>query len=145
MRRNYTGYPAQEMPPKVMIGTQLAASTYWHGELFNDWANDWVEYWTEGDGNFVTSAMEEIGTWHALERLGANGLVDMERLMVLRTGSNFTMQWPEISAYESLAGEKLSGKGYSGYIPSLESAYMVGSAVVNEITNDWGQYKENVP
>ena len=145
MRLNYTGYPAKEMSPKVMIGTQLAASTYWHGELFNDWANDWVEYWTEGDGNFVTSAMEEIGTWHALERLEANDLVDLDRLMVLRTGSNFTMQWPEISAYESLAGEKLSGKGYSGYIPSLESAYLVGSAVVNEITSDWSQYQHNVP
>jgi len=145
MRANYEGYPAQEMEPKVMIGTQLAASTYWHGELFNDWANDWVDYWTEGDGNFVTSAMEEIGTWHALERLEANGLADMDRLMVLRTGSNFTMQWSGISAYESLSGEKLSGQGYSGYIPSLESAYLVGSKVVNTIADDWNQYQDQVP
>ena len=145
MRINYEGYPAQNMPPKVMIGTQLAASTYWHGALFNEWANDWVAYWTEGDGNFVTSAMEEIGTWHALERLEANDLVDLERFLVLRTGSNFTMQWSGISAYESLSGEKLSGKGYSGYIPSLESAYLVGSAVVNELTQNWNHYQKNVP
>ena len=145
MRKNYVGFPAQSMKPQVMIGSQLAASTYWHGKLFNDWANDWVEYWTEGEGNFVTSAMEEIGTWHALERLDANGLVDMDRFLVLRTGSNFTMQWPGISAYQSLSGEKLSGKGYSGYIPSLESAYKVGSVVVNELTANWDHYKNTIP
>ena len=89
--------------------------------------------------------MEEIGTWHALERLEANDLVDLERFLVLRTGSNFTMQWSGISAYESLSGEKLSGKGYSGYIPSLESAYLVGSAVVNELTQNWNHYQKNVP
>lgn len=145
MREKYAGLPAQNMKPSVSIGSQLAASTYWHGALFNDWANDWVDYWTEGEGNFVTSAMEEVGTWHALERLNANGLVDLDRFLVLRTGSNFTMQWPGISAYESLSGEKLSGKGYSGYIPSLDAAYKVGSVVVNELSTNWELYKEDIP
>lgn len=145
MRSQYTGYAASEMAPKVMIGTQLAASTYWHGELLNDWANDWVEYWTEGAGNFVTSAMEESGTWHSLERLDAMGLADKDRMLVLRTASNFTMQWPGISAYQSLAGEKLTGKGYSAYIPSLESAYIVGSPVVKALIDGWDKYEDNIP
>lgn len=145
MRKLYKGYPAAEMKPKVMRGTQLAASTYWHGALLNDWANDWVDYWTEGDGNFVTSAMEEIGTWHSLERLDAIGKADKDRFIVLRTASNFTMQWPGISAYESLSGEKLSGKGYSAYIPSLESAYIVGSPIVKAIVDNWNIYETQLP
>ena len=145
MREQYIGFPAATMRPKVLRGDQLAASTYWHGKLLNDWANDWVKYWTYDKGNFVTSAMEEIGTFHALERLDAIGKVDKTRFLVLRTASNFTMQWPGITAQESLAGEKLKGKGYSAYIPSLESAYRVGSPVVKALVEHWDQYKDALP
>lgn len=144
MREQYTGYAVESMKPIVMKGDQLAASTYWHGKLFNEWANDWVKYWSNGKGNFVTSAMEEMGTYHALDRLEKAGKVDKERLLVLRTASNFTMQWPGITAQESIAGEKL-GKGYTAYIPSLEAAYQVGSPVVLEIVNNWDKYKDQLP
>lgn len=145
MRAQYTGFPAATMEPQVLRGDQLAASTYWHGALLNDWANDWVKYWTRDKGNFVTSAMEEVGTYHALERLHATGKVDKNRFLVLRTASNFTMQWPEISAYQSLAGEKLTGKGYSAYMPSLESAYLVGSPVVKALVENWDKYESSLP
>ena len=128
----------------MCIRDRLAASTYWHGELLNDWANDWVDYWTEGEGNFVTSAMEEMGTYHALERLTEVGLVDKSRLLVLRTASNFTMQWEGGTAYESLSGEKLSGQGYSAYIPSLEAAFKVGSQVVYRLVEDWENVEDGM-
>lgn len=145
MRALYTDHPNANQKPFVLKGDQLAASTYWHGKLLNDWANDWVKYWTNEDGNFVTSAMEEIGTFHALERMHSLGKADKNRFLVLRTASNFTMQWPGASAYESLAGEKLSGKGYSAYIPSLNAAYDVGSKVVKELVNNWDQYENKLP
>jgi len=144
MRSRYSNskHTASAQKPFVLKGDQLAASTYWHGELLNDWANDWVDYWTEGEGNFVTSAMEEMGTYHALERLSKVGLVDESRLLVLRTASNFTMQWEGATAYESLSGEKLTGNGYSAYIPSLEAAYKVGSQVVYQLVEDWDEVKD---
>lgn len=144
MREQYVGYPVENMKPFVLKGDQLAGSTYWHGKLLNDWANDWIAYWSEGKGNFVTSAMEEMGTYHALDRLDQAGKVDKDRLLVLRTASNFTMQWPGITAQESLAGEKL-GKGYSAYIPALEAAYRVGSPVVMELVNGWEKYENALP
>ncbi len=145
MREQYKGYAAATMKPHVLIGDQLAAATYWHGELLNEWANDWVNYWSEGQGNFVTSAMEEMGVYHALDRLHKANKVDKNRLLVLRTASNFTMQHPGISAYQSLSGEKLTGKGYSAYIPSLEAAYMVGSPVVKELCENWEKYEKVMP
>lgn len=145
MRALYKGYKAADMKPLVLKGDQLAGSTYWHGKLLNDWANDWVDYWSEGQGNFVTSAMEEMGTYHALERLENAGKVDKDRLLVLRTASNFTMQWPGITAHQSLAKEKLTGGGYSAFIPSLEAAYRVGSPVVMELVNGWDKYKDKMP
>lgn len=145
MREQYVGYAAAKMKPHVLKGDQLAGSTYWHGALFTEWANDWVSYWTEGQGNFVTSAMEEMGTYHALDRLHQSGLVDKNRLLVLRTASNFTMQWPGITAQQSLAGEKLTGKGYSAYIPSLEAAYQVGQVVVKALVDGWEKFEDKLP
>ena len=57
--------PAAQRPPFVLKGAHLAAMTLWHGALMNDWAH-WVAYWSEGQGNFVTSAMEDSGTAQAL-------------------------------------------------------------------------------
>ena len=145
MRAQYASFPNAQQKPFVLKGDQLAASTYWHGKLLNDWANEWVKYWTGGQGNFVTSAMEDTGTYQSLSFLENAGKVDKDRLLVLRTASNFTMQHAGITAAQSLAGEKLSGKGYSAYIPSLESAWLVGSKVVNELVGNWEKYRDELP
>ena len=140
-RALYKGYPNAQKPPQVLKGDQLAALTYWHGELMNNWANDWTKYWTNDQGNFVTSAMEETGTMQSLTFLSQSGKVNLNRVMVLRTASNYTMQYEGITAAESLSGEKLSDQGYTAYIPSLHSAFVVGSKVVNEITDNWEAFK----
>jgi purine nucleoside permease len=146
MRAQYVNYPNAQQAPKVMIGDQLAASTYWHGKLLNEWANKWVKYWTGGEGNFVTSAMEDTGTMQALKFLDNAGKVDSERYLVLRTASNFTMQYEGISAAQSLSGEKLDGSiGYSAFIPALEAAWRTGSIVINEITSNWDKYENALP
>ena len=87
--------------------------------------------------------MEDTGTLQSLTFLARGGKVDLDRVLVLRTASNFTMQYDGINAYESLAGEKLSGEGYSAYIPSLDAAYKVGSKVVNEIVENWDTFEQN--
>ena len=140
-RALYEAYEQAQRPPFVLKGDQLAAMTYWHGEKMNEWANEWTSYWTQGQGNFVTSAMEDTGTLQSLTFLSKTGKVDLDRVMVLRTASNYTMQYEGITAAESLSGEKLSSKGYTAYIPSLEAAFLVGSTVVNELVEQWDDYK----
>ncbi|MDQ8205480.1 purine nucleoside permease [Pelagicoccus sp. SDUM812003] len=143
MRAKYKGYPNAQKPPSVLKGDQLAAMTFWHGKLMNDWANEWVDYWTEGQGNFVTSAMEETGTMQSLSFLANAGKVDLQRVLVLRTASNFSMQPPGVTAAENLSGEKKGG--YSAFIPSLEAAYDVGSAVIRELVENWETYRTTIP
>lgn len=143
MRKEYTEFPNAQKPPFVMLGDQLAAMTFWHGELMNDWANDWVKYWSDNQGEFVSSAMEDTGTAQSLFYLDRAGFADYDRLMVLRTASNFTM--PVIAgqtAAESLTGD---GEEYAGLGLALEVAYQVGSTVVNEITGNWQKYKTEIP
>lgn len=141
-RAHYTGFPNAQRPPFVLKGDHLAAMTYWHGALLNDWANQWVRYWSDGEGEFVSSAMEDTGSFLSLSYLTPTGKVDASRVMVLRTASNYTMQYPGISAAESLL---MDHEGYAGLEASVEAAYRVGSKVVDEIVGNWGRYREVTP
>ncbi|HLK63356.1 MAG TPA: purine nucleoside permease [Bryobacteraceae bacterium] len=130
-------------PPFVMKGDTLSSMTFWHGKLMDEWANDWVKYHTHGQGNFVTTAMEDTGTLQALTFLSKAGKVDLHRVLVLRTASNFDQQRPGITAAESLAETKIAQ--YSAYRPALEAAYRVGHVVVEELARNWAKYRDNVP
>ncbi len=141
-RARYVGYPNALKPPFVLEGDNLAAMTFWHGKVLNDWANRWVSFWTHGKGNFVTSAMEDTGTLVSLNYLTATGKVDKNRALVLRTASNYTMPPPGVTAAANMQKENA---GYSGLDGSVESAYRVGSAVVTEIVNKWSTYRDHLP
>ena len=142
LREAYVDHPAALRPPFVLIGGHLAAMTYWHGALKNAWANELVRYWSDGEANFVTSAMEETGTFQSITYLDNAGLVDKTRFLVLRGGSNFTMQPPTLTAAQSLLRES---DGYAGLEASLENVYLAGSVVIDELLTGWDQYSENVP
>lgn len=142
-REAYTDHPAARRPPFVLKGDNLAASTYWHGRLLNRWANDWVGYFTAGQGNYVTTAMEDTGTLRALTNLTRAGRADVRRTLVLRTASNFDMQWPGVDAATSLSGEKLGI--YSAYLPSLEAAHAVGRRVVHALAAGWERFENEIP
>lgn len=132
-----------QRPPFVLKGDTLSGSTFWHGKLLSQWANDWVSYHTDGKANYVTTAMEDTGTLQSLTFLAKAGRVDLNRVLVLRTASDFDQQRPGMTAAESLAQNKI-GK-YTGYLPALEAAWRVGNAVVAELVKDWRRYREHVP
>ena len=138
-----TGMPNAQRPPFVLKGDTLQSSTFWHGRLLNEWANDWVSYHTRGVGNYVTTAMEDTGTLQSLSLLSKAGKVDLARVLILRTASNFDSQRPQISAAESLAENKAGG--YAGFIPAVESAWKVGSTVVHELIGNWKTYRTSLP
>ncbi|MEO0509740.1 MAG: purine nucleoside permease [Verrucomicrobiota bacterium] len=136
----YSGYPNAVRPPFVMIGDSLASSTYWHGFALNEWANDWVELHTGGTGNFVMTNMEDTGTATALKRVSETGKVDFDRLLVLRTASNFST--PPIGkdvAWSLNAKYPASGR------PALEAAYSLSNVVAEELINGWDVYSANIP
>lgn len=146
LRARYEGYPGVMKKPLVMRGDQLATMRYWHGHYLNDWANRWVTYWTEGKGEFVTSAMEDSGTLQAMAHLERAGKVQMDRVMLLRTASNYTFQDSETSAIDSLAGRNFPGNAKSaGFQAALDAAWRVGSRVMDEITGHWAIYRDNQP
>jgi len=142
-RARFTEHPKALQPASVLIGSTLSSSTYWHGKLLNDWANDWVAYYTEGRGNYMTTAMEDTGTLRALTNLTRAGRANVNRALVLRTASNFDMQPPGLTAAESFGGEKIGH--YSAFVPALEAAHAVGSRVVHALIAGWSTYETTPP
>ncbi len=139
-RQQFDGYPTAQKPPFVTIGETLSASTYWHGELMSRWANDWVKLYSNEQMNFMTANMEDSGTLTALHRLGRVKLIDPERIMVLRTASNFTIPPPgKDAAWSSTAPYPDDG------LPAKEAAFRVGNAVVKEILANWDLFKDSLP
>ena len=142
-RARYTDHPNAQKPPFVLKGDNLASSTFWHGKLMNQWANDWVSYWTDGKGNYATTAMEDTGAMQSLHMLSNAGRVDFARVLDLRTVSNYDSQPPGMTAAESLAQENAGD--YSAFGPAVEAAYRVGSRVVHELTGHWDKYESTPP
>src|ERR1700733_4978740 len=93
-RAAYVGYPNAQRPPFVLLGDDFASDHYWHGKILTQFANDFVRVYTGGKGNFVMTEMEDSGIMNALTRLDNIHRVDINRVLVLRTGSNFSMQPP---------------------------------------------------
>ena len=138
IREEFDGASAQR-PPFVTLGDEISGSTYWHGKLLDDWAAKWVSYFTNGQGQFATTAMEDTGTLLSLKNLAAAGLINYQRVLVLRTVSNYDQQPRGLNAADSLARQRIGS--YSAYLPSLEAAYTVGHTVVNELLTNWPKYE----
>ncbi len=137
-RAAYSPTPAKR-PPFVLKGDTISSSTFWSGVRMNQWANEWMKYHTGGQGNYVTTGMEDTGTLSSLQMLAKAGRVDWNRVLVLRTASDYDQPPPGMTAAQNLA--RNAGRQYVGYLPALESAWRVGNTVVQEITTHWNKYK----
>lgn len=142
-RARFTGFPNALKPPFVTRGATLSAGTFWHGSKLDEWANAWTRYYTGGKGNYMVAAMEDTGTMQALTFLGQAGRVDLQRILVLRTVSNYDREPPGTSVADSLK-EMVSGN-YSAYMPSLEAAQIVGDKVVRDIFEHWSERQMAIP
>lgn len=142
-RTRFAGFPNAMKPPFVTRGATLSAGTFWHGSKLEDWANAWTRYYTGGKGNYVVAAMEDSGTLQALTFLSQAGRVDLRRVLVLRTVSNYDREPPGTDVAESLK-EMVSGN-YSAYLPSLEAAETVGDKVVRDIVDHWMERQATIP
>ena len=139
-REQFTARSQARRPPFVTRGDSLSASTYWHGEKLNEWANDWLHAYAGTDAQFMTSGMEDSGTLTALHRLARLGRVDPERVLVLRTVSNYTMPPSGRSAAWSTTAEYPdSGLG------ALDTAQQVGQKVVDALVANWERYAATPP
>jgi len=97
----------------------------------------------DGRGTYCTTQQEDNATYNALARAAAAGRVDLKRLAVLRTGSNFDRPHPGQSAHASLMASTTGATG--GFVPATNNLYRAGAPLVNDIVARWPQWREGVP
>ncbi len=141
IRAGYTAYPPSQGAPRVMKGAEASGQTFWHGRLLNDHVARWVRYWG-ADEPFVMTAMEDSGVLGALAGLDRAGRADARRALVLRTGSNHSVQPAGSDAAGSLVAES---DGLSALQPALDAAFRIGSVVADEIAGHWPRYRDDIP
>jgi len=142
-RARFGEFARAKVPPSVMKGDTLSGSTFWHGRKMNKWASDWTRYWTEGKGTYTTCAMEDTGTLQALTQLAHVGRVDLDRVLVLRTVTDFDSPPADMTAAESLVRGREGA--YFAYREALEAAHRVGGRVVSELLSHWSRYEKTPP
>lgn len=138
-RKSWSGFPNAQKPPRVLLGETLGSKRYWHGSMRNQWAEDWVKLWTGGQGQFAMTNMESQNAAERIERYARMGLVDPQRVLVLRTASNPSMPPPGVDPLATIGDET------PGQVAAYEANYRVGAPVVHEILAHWPRYRTQPP
>jgi purine nucleoside permease len=130
-------------PPFVLEGEGLMSARTWYGDRLNTWAEQWVSYWTGGKGTFVMSAEEDTGVMQALTFLAQARKVRLDRVLILRAASDYTVGPPGMTAAAFLAKE--TSEGFPANPEALSALYDVASPVAKALADDWAHTRDTTP
>ncbi len=139
-RQHYPYAPANQ-PPVVTRCDTLAGNTWFSGTRLSERAETWTKLLTDNKGTYCTTQQEDNSTYEALLRASRMGRVDIQRLAVVRAGSDFDRPYPGYSEVDNLL--KYADQG--GFVPALENLYRAGHPLVQDIVSHWSQWERGVP
>jgi purine nucleoside permease len=139
-RAHYTYSPANE-PPTVLQCDTMAGDTWYAGTLLGQRARDWTKILTDGNGVYCTTQQEDNATYEVLKRATAAGRLDVQRLAVLRSGSDFDRPYEGQTSADGLLNYGAQG----GFLPAISNLFKAGGPLVAEIVAHWDQWQNGVP
>jgi purine nucleoside permease len=139
-RAKYSYAPANR-PPTVIQCDTLAGDTWWSGTLLGQRARDWTKILTDGKGTYCTTQQEDNATYEALKRAASVHKVDLNRVAVVRAGSDFDRPYDGQTSADNLLNYSAQG----GFTIALENLYRSGNPLVQDIVTHWGEWREGVP
>ena len=119
----------------------LAGDTWYSGTRLSERAEEWTRLLTNGQGRYCTTQQEDNATYEALLRASRLGKVDLQRLAVVRAGSDFDRPAKGASEVDNLLDYAKQG----GFVPALENLYRTGNPLVQEIVEHWDVWQQGVP
>ena len=140
-RAHYPSAPANA-PPRVTQCDTLSGDTWWVGNRLGQHARDWTRLLTDGAGVYCTTQEEDNATLNALTRGAQSGLVDLKRVAVMRSGSDFDRPYPHQPTFEALRTQ-LALEG--AFPTAAENLVRAGMPVVDAIASGWDQWQHGVP
>jgi purine nucleoside permease len=141
LRAPYSG--AGALPPFVLEGEGLMSARTWYGDHLNDWARAWVSYWTGGKGVFAMSAEEDTGIMQGLSFVAHAGRASLDRVLILRGGSDYTLGPPGMTAAAFLAKEQ--GEAFPATPEALNNLYAAAGPVARYLADHWETTRDTIP
>jgi len=139
-RAHFPNPPANQ-PPTVLQCDTAAGDTWFSGTLLGQRATKWTQILTDGKGAYCTTQQEDNATYEALVRGAAQHLVDLRRVAVLRTGSDFDRPYPGQTAADNLLNYQAQG----GFTIALQNLFIAGNPLVQAIAGHWSTWQRGVP
>jgi purine nucleoside permease len=140
-RKLYPRAPANT-PPEVTQCDTAAGDTWWSGRRLGEHATSWTRLLTDGHGVYCTTQQEDNATLVALTRGAESGLIDIRRVAVLRSGSDFDRPYPGQSVLDSM----LKQRSIDGAIRiSTTNLVHAGMPLVQDIVANWATWQVGVP
>ncbi|TDV11754.1 purine-nucleoside phosphorylase [Paraburkholderia caballeronis] len=139
-RAKYRYAPANQ-PPAVLECDSVASDTWWSGTALGEHATEWTRQLTDGHGVYCMTQQEDNATYEALTRAANAQRVDLARVAVLRTGSDFDRPYRGQPAADNL----LHYADQGGFAPAVENLYRAGDPLVRDVVAHWSEWQAGVP
>jgi purine nucleoside permease len=139
-RAKYRYAPANRAPGVIRCDS-IAGDTWWSGAELGARATEFTRQLTGGKGNYCMTQQEDNATYEALKRAAATQRVDLDRVAVLRAGSDFDRPYKG----QSSASNLLNYASQGGFAPALENLYRAGNPLVQDIVEHWDDWRAGVP
>ena len=105
-------------------------------------ARRWTALLTDGEGIYCTTQQEDNATLAALTRGAQSGLLDVKRVALLRTGSDFDRGYSHQGALDALRAQFV----LSGAVRiATDNLVRAGLPLVNDIAQHWDLWRNGVP
>jgi purine nucleoside permease len=131
--------PAATAPPQVSICDTVSSDTWWFGARLAEAMAAYARLVTEGAANPCTTQQEDNATLTALKRGADAGLLDFNRVAVLRAAADFDREPPGVDAAASLTART------GGFLPSVANAHRVAARLSQAIVDDWATWSAGPP
>jgi purine nucleoside permease len=131
--------PAATAPPQVSICDTISSDTWWFGDRLAEAMAASARLLTNGEANPCTTQQEDNATLTALKRGADAGLLDFNRIAILRTAADFDREPPGEGAAESLTAHT------GGFLPSVANAHRVAARLAQAIVDDWATWSAGPP
>jgi purine nucleoside permease len=125
-------YQAATVAPGVVECDVATSDVYYSGNILGNAFENTTKLYTNGTGDYCSTAQEDNATLEVLLRSSAKKLTDFTRIIVMRTASDFDRPYPGESATENLL---YADQG--GFEPAIENIYRAGIYVVEGILKGW--------
>jgi len=131
--------PAAIAPPQVSICDTISSDTWWFGDRLAEAMAASARLLTDGEANPCTTQQEDNATLTALKRGADAGLLDFNRIAILRTAADFDREPPDEGAAEALTAHT------GGFLPSVANAHRVAAKLAQAIVDDWATWSTGPP